>query len=161
MKKPKFKEISTISLILLLTTSALIAVLPSVIAQEPIRFEPVPYINAVPNPVQVNNPTLFHVGSVYPTPNQHGGWSGLEVEITKPDSTTDTLGPIQTDTTGGTGVMYTPTMVGTYTIRTYFPEQTLTANSNYIGPAGTILDNKFKFFTVGFFHDCASRSNIV
>ncbi|MBA7673973.1 hypothetical protein ES703_82180 [subsurface metagenome] len=144
MKKLQLKtKISTIALILVLTLSAMLVALPFATAQEPLRVNPVPYINAMPNPVQVNNPTLFHVGSVYPTPPVVGGWKDLSVEITKPDGATEILSGINTDTTGGTGVVYTPTMLGTYTVRTHFPEQTLTASSGYIGPAGTIMEDAY------------------
>jgi outer membrane protein assembly factor BamB len=51
----------------------------------------------------------------------------------------ETLGPIDTDTTGGTGVMYTPTLLGTYTVRTLFPETVTDFNSGRVGPAGTVL----------------------
>ena len=134
-KESIIKKISVIILIAILTLSATLIVLP-VNAQATI--DATAYINAVPNPVQVNKPTLFHVGSVYPTPSQVGGWTGLSVEITKPDGSTETISSINTDTTGGTGVVYTPTMVGTYVIQTVFPETVTTANG-YYGPAGTIL----------------------
>jgi len=140
MKKPR---LTMILVALVLSLSLLTFTLPFTVGQEQETFEPVPYINVMPNPVQVNNPLLFHVGSVYPTPSQMGGWSGLTVEVTDPQGNTETLGPIQTDTTGGTGVPYTPTMVGTYTARTHFPEQELTASSGYIGPAGTIMADSY------------------
>ena len=41
----------------------------------------------------------------------------------KPDNTTTTLGPFNTDATGGTGYSITPDQVGTYTLQTHFPEQ--------------------------------------
>ncbi|WGM90332.1 MAG: PQQ-binding-like beta-propeller repeat protein [Candidatus Bathyarchaeum tardum] len=139
MEKLRKPKLATILMAFILSLSLLTIALSTTVGQEPLRFEPVPYINAMPNPVQVNNPLLFHVGSVYPTPTQMGGWSGLTVEVTDPQGNTETLGPIQTDTTGGTGVLYTPTRLGTYTARTHFPEQVLTTASGYIGPAGTIM----------------------
>jgi hypothetical protein len=132
----KGKSIFSISLILVLTLSALLTMMPAVMAQ---GIDPHPYINAVPNPVQVNNPTLFHVGSVYPTPTSVTGWVGLSVEIVKPDGSTEWITGINTDTTGGTGVVYTPTQVGTYTVRTLFPETVTTFNSGRVGPAGTLI----------------------
>ncbi|MFZ7138785.1 MAG: hypothetical protein ACOWW1_10270, partial [archaeon] len=140
MKKTK---LATILVVFILSLSLLAIAFPNALAQEPKHFEPVPYINAMPNPVQVNQPVIFHVGSVYPTPTQMGGWSDLSVEITDPQGQTETIGDIQTDTTGGTGVVYTPTMVGTYTVRTHFPEQVLTTASSYIGAAGTIMDDSY------------------
>ena len=115
-------KIATIALILVLTISATLVALPAATAQE-IRVNPFPYVNAMPNPQQVNQPVLIHVGSEYPTPNILYAWEGLTVTLTKPDGTTEILGPINTDSTGGTGVVYTPTQIGTYTLQTYFPEQ--------------------------------------
>ena len=137
----KMSKISGITFVLLLTLSALMVTLPSVSAQAP-RISPHAYINAVPNPAQVNTVVVLHVGSIYPTPSQVGGWTGLTAEITRPDGSTETLGPISTDTTGGTGVVYIPTQVGSYTIRTHFPE-TVTTASGYYGVAGTILEDSY------------------
>jgi hypothetical protein len=130
-------KISTITIISILTISMMIIALPNVLAQDTVN--PFPYINAIPNPVQVNKPTLFHVGSIYSTPTSMGGWTGLSVEITKPDSSTETISSINTDTTGGTGVVYTPTQVGTYSVRTLFPETVTPVSSGRWGPAGTIM----------------------
>ena len=51
------------------------------------------------------------------------GWEGLTVKVTKPDNTTETIGPFRTDATGGTGTAYTPTITGTYYLETNFPAQ--------------------------------------
>jgi len=144
MKKVYYKsKISTIALILLLAISATLVALPTATAQEPGRAYPYPYINAMPNPVTVNTPTLFHIGSIYPLANPQPGWYNLTVEITRPDDEIDIVGPVTTDQTGGTGRQYTPTMVGTYSIRTHFPEQVLECRSGYIGPNGTIMEEAY------------------
>ena len=98
-----------------------------------------PFINAVPNPVQVNKPTLFHVGSIYPTRRGTDQWADLVVEIEDPTGELSTLAPVTTDSTGGTATIFTPTMVGTYNIRTYFPEQVKTFGDGFTGGAGTIM----------------------
>jgi len=143
MNKTKSKTVLTIiPLILILAISATLVTSPLAIGQAA-RVYPYPYINAIPNPVQVNMPTLFHVGCVYPTRRPQLGWYDLTVEITKPDGTTEILGPVTTDTTGGTGIQYTPTMVGTYTVRTHFPEQTKEFSDNRSGPEGTIMEEAY------------------
>jgi len=134
----KMSKISGITFVLLLTLSALMVTFPTALAQTAPTLNPQAYINAVPNPVEINTVVVIHVGCVYPTPTQMGGWKGLTVEVTKPDGSTEILGPVNTDTTGGTGVVYTPTLLGTYTIRTHFPE-TVTTRSGYFGAAGTIM----------------------
>ncbi|PVX25319.1 MAG: hypothetical protein CW691_04885 [Candidatus Bathyarchaeum sp.] len=143
MKNNLKSKLATIVLMLILTISATLITFPTIGAQEPGTVNPHPYINAVPNPVQVNKPTLFHVGVVYPTPSGAGGWSGLTVEVTTPTGDTETLGPINTDTTGGTGVSYTPTEIGTYTVQTHFPETITTFSSARIGPEGTIVEDSY------------------
>ena len=146
MKNMKIKgksKLSTIALILLLALSSTIFALPFVTAQEPETVYPYPYINAMPNPVQVNQPTLFHVGSQYPTSRPQLGWYNLEVEITDPDGETTIITVTQTDTTGGTGHQYTPTKVGTYTVRTHFPEQVKEFSDSYTGPTGTIMEDAY------------------
>ncbi|MDG6222934.1 MAG: PQQ-binding-like beta-propeller repeat protein [Candidatus Bathyarchaeota archaeon] len=140
IKKYLANKMITISLIVIFVFSTMSFILPTM-AQATV--DPNPYINAMPNPVQVNNPVLFHVGSVYPTPTSVVGWEGLMVEVVKPDGSTEMLGPITTDTTGGTGVLYTPTTLGTYTIRTLFPETVTTFNSARIGPIGTVMEETY------------------
>jgi len=134
-------KIFTIALILLLTISAMLVALPVAIAQESVY--PYPYINAIPNPVQVNQPTLFHVGSQYPASRPASGWYNLEVEITDPNGETTVIVIPQTDLTGGTGVQFTPTMVGEYSVRTHFPEQVKDFSDSYTGPVGTLMEDAY------------------
>ena len=63
---------------------------------------------------------------------------GLTVTVTKPDDSTVELGPYRTDSTGGTGAIYIPDMVGTLyvpntlsrpRVRVGFPHQHLTQSS--------------------------------
>ena len=130
MKKTKIKSnIFIIALIITLTTSILIA-FPSVIAQPPPPPPPgdrttYSYLGAVPNPVGINQEVLLHIGITEPLGNATQGWTGLTVDVTRPDGTKETLGPFTTDSTGGTGSIYIPTMVGTYMMKTVFPEQVL------------------------------------
>jgi len=81
------------------------------------------YINATPNPIGVNQETLLHIGITEGTQVATDQWKGLTVTVTKPDGTTQTLGPYNTDSTGGTGDIFVPTMEGNYTLQTHFPAQ--------------------------------------
>ena len=81
------------------------------------------FIGATPNPVGVGQTTLLHVGITQQLQNVAMGWEDLTVTITKPDGTTEKLTGIRTDSTGGTGQTYTPTMAGNYTLQTHYPEQ--------------------------------------
>jgi outer membrane protein assembly factor BamB len=116
-------KISTIALILILTISAIFVALPIATAQEPTTKMAFPYIGAVPNPSWVGHETLLHVGITEPLQEGREYWAGLTVLVEKPDGTTATLGPVNTDATGGTGLVFVPDQVGTYYLRTHFPEQ--------------------------------------
>jgi len=127
MEKTKFKsKISTIALILLLTISALIVALPTATAQYVYSKTTHAYIGATPNPIGINQQVLLHIGITDYLNIVTDGWEGLTATVTKPDGSTETLGPFRTDSTGGTGTIFVPTLVGTYTFQTHFPEQAYT-----------------------------------
>jgi len=68
------------------------------------------------------------------------GWEGLSVTIERPDGQTETISDIRTDSTGGTGVLYVPTMVGTYRVQVHFPEQVTAENKAVPGlPEGSVM----------------------
>ncbi|GAH04411.1 unnamed protein product, partial [marine sediment metagenome] len=67
---------------------------------------------------------LLHIGIPDFLAVVSDGWEGLTVTVTDPQGGTITLGPYRTDATGGTGAVFTPTMVGIYKLQLHFPEQT-------------------------------------
>ena len=87
------------------------------------QFQTQAFIGALPNPVGVGQDVLLHVGIQQQLSAVSLGWEGLTVTVTRPDNTTETLGAIRTDSTGGTGRVYIPSMVGTYYLQSHFPEQ--------------------------------------
>jgi hypothetical protein len=91
------------------------------------------FLGATPNPVGVGQQVLLHVGITQQLASVGYGWEGLTVTVTKPDGTTETLGPFRTDATGGTGSVYVPGTAGNYTLQTHFPEQ---RNPAAIGAGG-------------------------
>ena len=132
---------SAIALILILAMLIPFAILPATVAQTEVRKQTYSYIGALPNPAGVGQDVLLHVGITDPSNWQNGPWIGLTVTVTKPDGSTEQLGPITTDLTGGTGVVYTPTMIGNYTFQTHCPEQPpMKATVSSTGVAGTILE---------------------
>ena len=82
-----------------------------------------PFISATPNPIGVGQETLLHIGITQQLQITQDKYTGLTVTVTRPDGVTETLGPFNTDSTGGTGTTYTPTMEGTYKLQTHFPAQ--------------------------------------
>jgi len=119
LKNQNTTKISTIALILLLTISATIIALPSVAAQS--TKKPYPYLGAVPNPVGINQEVLLHMGITDSRSSVEQGFENITVTVIRPDGQTETLGPFRTDSTGGTGTIYIPTLVGTYQLTTNFP----------------------------------------
>jgi hypothetical protein len=98
------------------------------------------FIGATPNPVGRGQEALLHVGITQQLTSVNMGWTGLYVTITKPDGTNETLRDITTDSTGGTGVVYIPDMLGNYTLQTHFPAQNTTNTKRAGGaPVGTMM----------------------
>ncbi|MHA2323985.1 MAG: outer membrane protein assembly factor BamB family protein [Promethearchaeota archaeon] len=139
----KNKTLATITLILLMI--AAVSLTTGVNAQPPLTKQTFAYVGLIPGSVGVNQEVLIHVGIFSTSPGTGFGWEGLTVTVTKPDGTTQTLGPFRTDPTGGTGTSFTPTQVGTYTFQTHFPEQLVPIpyfdfNTNlFYGPGSTFL----------------------
>jgi len=123
MKIQRNKTLTSIALVLTLTIAAIIVALPAATAQEPPRRKTYVFLGAMPNPVGVGQPVLLHVGIFTALGSVDQSWKGLTVTVTKPDGSTETLGPLKTDSTGGTGTMYTPDQAGTHILQSHFPEQ--------------------------------------
>jgi hypothetical protein len=134
------KTATLIALFLLFAMTISLIALPSTTAES--TRETYPFINAVPNPVGVNQEVYLHVGIKHPLSLTSEGWHDLSVEITRPDGSHDSIDDIMTDSTGATGRIYTPTMAGNYTLVTHFPEQTLptTVTRPYYTLAGTTME---------------------
>ena len=131
-------KISTIAIILVLTISALIVAIPTATAQN--TQTTYPFLGVVPNPVGVNQVVLFHVGIFQQLSSAQMGWTDMSITIERPDGQTDTITGIKTDSTGGTGKTYTPTMTGSYICKAHFPEQVIEAGKTAPGIAmGTIM----------------------
>ncbi|PVX25105.1 MAG: hypothetical protein CW691_05615 [Candidatus Bathyarchaeum sp.] len=119
-------KISMIPLVLMLALSTIFVAIPITIAQEPETLVTNPFLGVTPNPVGVNQAVLLHVGIFRQLTSAEMGWEGLTVTVTDPQGNEEILGPFKTDSTGGTGAVYTPTMVGTYTLQSNYPEQEIT-----------------------------------
>ncbi|MCW4044029.1 MAG: PQQ-binding-like beta-propeller repeat protein [Candidatus Bathyarchaeota archaeon] len=120
MQLPNNKTVvTTIAVFLSLTIVASLA-LPLANAHTPPWEIPCwSYVAVQNNPAGVNQPLLIVFWpNVYPHTAQgaFGDRFTWYVDITKPDGTTETLGPITSDPVGGGYTSYTPTQVGTYTI---------------------------------------------
>ena len=68
------------------------------------------------------------------SPSGRAGWSGMQINLTKPDNTTEILDMPFSDPVGANYISYIPEMVGTYKVQAIFPytEKKILATS-YIG----------------------------
>src|SRR5665648_449736 len=120
----KIKNTQKTTIIALLLIIAIVIPISASSAAVPIHHKAThAYIGATPNPIGVGQETLIHVGITDELELVQYGWEGLTVTVTKPDNTTTTIGPFNTDSTGGTGTVFVPDQIGTYYLQTNFPAQ--------------------------------------
>jgi len=142
-KKNVNLKVSTFALMTILFLSSIIVILPYAVAQDVPRKKTYAIIGAIPNPVGVNQEVLLHIGITHQLASAEYGWEDLTVDVIKPDGTSETLGPFRTDSTGGTGGVYVPSMSGTYILKTIFPEQpapSTISRGGIVTPEGTIME---------------------
>jgi hypothetical protein len=131
MKITKNKTMATLIVLLLTLTIAVpLTALPIVNAHTPPwKIPTFAYIAVSPDPVGVGQQVLivFWMSQLPPTATgvSGGRWQNLMIEVTKPDGTTQTLGPYISDPVGGAYASFTPDQIGTYTFNFSFPEQVL------------------------------------
>jgi PQQ-like domain len=101
------------------------------VAFPPVRAQTIPaflLLNVAPNPIGVGQAAEVNAFlSKPPITASLGGtgdmYTGITVEVTKPDGTKQTLGPFTSDATGGTYTTFTPNAVGNYTFKATYPGQ--------------------------------------
>ena len=126
---------TTITIALILTIAITLSAFPIASAQddEVLTKATIAYLGAIPNPVGVNQDVLLHVGITDYRSSADQGWEGITVSVIDPTGHEETLGPFTTDSTGGTGALFTPTIPGEYTLQTHFPEQTVEVAPSHFG----------------------------
>lgn len=134
MKNQKVKgTFSAVALILLLALSLqIVALFP---AAQALDIPTYPKITANPNPVGVGQIVYINAFMSKPTPTAGMAGSGDQYEnimitITRPDGTKQTIGPLRSDSTGGTWASFTPTQVGTYYLQMTYPGGVLQGGGN-------------------------------
>ncbi len=110
---------SAIAVFLMLTMTLAIVAFPAVQAQTIPSFL---LLNVAPDPIGVGqNVEVNAFLSKPPITASLGGtgdmYTGITVEVTKPDGTKQTLGPFTSDATGGTYTTFTPNVVGNYSFK--------------------------------------------
>jgi hypothetical protein len=142
MKMPKSKAMA-ILIVALLTFSmaASITLIPNANAHTPPWTIPTYcYVNASPNPVGVGQPVevVFWIDKAPPTAYvQYGDRWHFTVKITDPNGKTTTYGPYTSSDVGAGDFEFTPTIVGNYSVQSFFPA-TVLAGANpppqYLSP---------------------------
>jgi len=123
----------TIALVLVLTFSAILVALPSANAHTPALNITAVYCFTVvtPNIIGVGQTAniVFWSNQIPPTAVGSSGdrWS-FTVDVTKPDGSKETIGPLTSDPVGTGYTFFTPTQVGTYTFTTTVAEHTITGD---------------------------------
>ncbi len=148
-----------ISMILVLTIAITIIALPTANAHTPAWTIPTyAYIVVSPNPIGVSQTAFIIVWIDKPPPTAAGTggdrWRGYTVEITKPDGTKQTIGPLNSDATSSTYQLFAPTLPGTYTFVFKFPGQV----ASLTGPTGLPGDANSPFINDTYLPSTASTT---
>ncbi len=124
----KNKTAKAVALTLMLTIAVTLVALPLANAHDPPQTIPTyAYINVSPNPVGVGQQVAI-TGWIDKVPPGASGpwgtrWYNMKVTVTRPDGTTEELGPFTSDSVGGIWSWYTPSQKGTYKFVFSFPGQ--------------------------------------
>jgi hypothetical protein len=120
----------SIAILLMLSISASMAFSPNANAHTPAWQIPTyAFINVAPNPAGIGQTVTVGMWLQIPPPSAQAAygdrWHNFKVTVTKPDGTSETLGPFTSDDTGGTYTTYAPTTTGNYSFVFNFPGETL------------------------------------
>ncbi|MCW4005014.1 MAG: hypothetical protein NWF04_00235 [Candidatus Bathyarchaeota archaeon] len=113
-----------------MTAGTFFATAPTVSAHDPpIDVPTYAYLAISPNPVGIDQ-SVFLVMWLHAAPYTADGiagdrWHDFTIDVTKPDGTTETLGPFISDSTGSTYTIYTPDQLGDYTFDFHYSGQVL------------------------------------
>ena len=120
MKTIKSKTLySTIAILMILSFAVSIFALPNANAQS--KTTTYPFIDAIPSTIGVGQRTLINLGLLNFLNIDGDGWN-VTLTITKPDGTTEIVGPLKTWSTGTVGYSYVPEVNGTYYLECSFDE---------------------------------------
>jgi hypothetical protein len=122
---------ATIALFLMLAITVTFVVLPNANAHTPPWTIPTTaYVIAVPSTIGLGQYTTIVVWTDRYSPTAGGGigqrWSGFQINITKPDGTTQIIGPFEAASDVGSDArQYLPDQLGTYKIVFSWPGETV------------------------------------
>ncbi|MBN1244886.1 PQQ-like beta-propeller repeat protein [Candidatus Bathyarchaeota archaeon] len=130
MKIGKDKTATAIALFLMFAIAVSLVVLPVAKAHDPPWLDRPTYcyVAATPN-AGVGQEVLIVFWLNFMPPTSSGAYGDrwiFYLDITKPDNSKETIGPITSDPVGGGWYSYTPNQEGTYTVVARFPGQKIT-----------------------------------
>jgi hypothetical protein len=122
--KNKLSIATTILITVLLATSTLVSIAFCPYPPSGTEIPTYSRITVGPNPVGVNQQVTINLFNAVPTVTSQV-YTNMTVEVTDPSGHTTTLGPYDSDTTGGTYATFTPNQVGIWEFQMFYPGQTL------------------------------------
>lgn len=108
-------------LILVIAASCIVAFLP-VMAQ--INVQTSAFIYVEPNRVAAGQKAAITMLIEPPPPETAGCYSGLQIAITHPDGSVETLGPFSTNAQGFANTFYSSSYLGAYALQLIYPGET-------------------------------------
>ncbi len=131
------RALCTIAIVLMLTFSAFTVSLSSVTAATAPDVQPRAFLSAVPNPTGVNQAAYVTVWLQPIPPTTKDYFHGIMVTITKPDGSTQKVGPLTTSSIGGQYFEFTPKVAGNYTFKMDYSGELFTSKNQTYLPAST------------------------
>ncbi len=140
------KSLFALILIVVLATPMTMQIAQTAKAQTAMTFPTYLYTSVAPNPVGVGQTVFISLFFTKPVASPVAGsaflsttltyYTGMTLNIVKPDGTNVTLGPYTADATGGVGnIQYIPTVTGNYTVQAFYPGQTLAGTTISMDPS--------------------------
>jgi len=129
-------KLSTIAFVLMITLTVSFFALPTVNAAEIPRYS---YIAIQKDVIGVGQPLVIQMWSNAVPVTAQGAYGDrweFTVEVTKPDGSIETIGPLTSDPVGTGYTLYTPTSVGTYTLVSVLEDDEITGLP--LKPDGTV-----------------------
>ena len=149
MKLQNNRRLCTIALITVLAVSAIMASMQAATAAQVTETPTFAFLSASPNPVGINQETLLVAWLenmpllTKPTSSPSVLFEGYTITVTKPDGTTQTLGPYTSDPIASIYLPYTPTQIGNYALQFSFPGQHCVGYLNTAG-MNILIDTNYK-----------------
>jgi hypothetical protein len=128
--KKKLNKAISVFVLMVLVTSMLMASLSLANAQT--TLPTYAYLSASPNPAGINQQVTISMWLNIINPlttdiiDTGVRWDGYTMAITKPDGTSQTLGPFTADNAAFANTLYAPDQIGNYTLKFSFPGQHVT-----------------------------------